>query len=170
MEMHNTRNYDKVFFSWCPRYSQVAWSFPFIDIFYHEKNSTHVWLVSEPRDCPVRREEVFPLVLRPLGPLWLYGPREPMAHFESRNMKIIETGCYAFAYSHKYERSLRSSLLVADCEKLKSVYPYVKRQCTSHTCTEYLKLGNETVIHELTYNYTYRTFLYAETNKSYKAC
>jgi len=170
MEMHNTRNYDKVFFSWCPRYTEMAWRFPFIDIFYQEQNSTHVWLLSEPSSCPVRLEDVFPLILRPLGPLWLYGPRQPMAHFESRQMVLIETGCYSFPYSHKYERLMRSYVLAANCSQLESIYPYVKRRCTSHTCTEYLKLGDTTVIHKLTYHYAYRTVLYSENNSSYKAC
>ncbi|CAF3306168.1 unnamed protein product, partial [Rotaria sp. Silwood2] len=94
--MHNKRNYDKVFFSWCPPAGRYPWRFPFIDIFYHDENHTHVWLVGKPSSCPVRREDVFPLVLRPLGPLWLLAPREPMAHFESRSMRAIETGCLAF--------------------------------------------------------------------------
>jgi len=168
--MHNERNYDKVFFSWCPHTSQAPWRFPFIDIFYHDQNSTHVWLLGQPSSCPVRRENVFPLVLRPLGTLWLYGPREPMAHFESRMMTQIETGCYSFPYSHKYERLMRPDILYADCSQLKSVYPYVERQCTSYNCKEYLKLGDETIIHTVTYNYVYRTFLYTEMNPSYKAC
>ena len=170
MQMHNPRNYDKVFFSWCPYAGATLWRFPFIDIFYHDENSTHVWLLSNPSSCPVLREDIFPLVLRPLGPLWLYGPREPMAHFESRKMVQIETACVAFPYSHKYERLMRNNVLYANCTELKSVYPYVDRQCGSGNCIEYLKLDDTTIIHVLTYNYTYRTFLYAEMNSSYKAC
>jgi hypothetical protein len=169
MEMHNPRNYDKVYFSWCPHTSTAPWRYPFIDIFYHDQNLTHVWLLGQPSSCPVRHEDVFPLVLRPLGTLWLYGPREPMAHFESRNMRAIETGCYAFPYSHKYERSMRQDILDANCSQLKSFYPYVERQCTNQ-CIEVLKLGDNTIIHTLIYNYAYRTFLYAERNTSYRAC
>jgi hypothetical protein len=169
MEIHNERNYDKVFFSWCPHTSPVSWRFPFIDIFYHDQNSTHVWLLGQPSSCPVRLKDVFPLVLRPLGPLWLYGPREPMAHFESRKMSQIETGCFAFPYSHKYELLMRSDVLYADCSQLESVYPYVERQCTLFQCKETLKLGNK-IIHTLIYNYAYRTFLYRDTNASYTAC
>jgi hypothetical protein len=170
LQVHDRRNYDKVFFSWCPHAGKYPWRWPFVDIFYHDQNSTHVWLLGEPIKCPERREDVFPLVLRPLGPLWLYGPRQPMAHFDSRKMIKIETGCYSFRYSHKYEKLARQNILYADCSKLKSVYPYVERRCTSHECKEYLKLGDKTIIHTVTYNYAYRTFLYAETNRSYKAC
>lgn len=170
MQLHNERNYDKVFFSWCPYAGQTPWRFPFIDIFYYDRNSTHTWLLGKPSSCPVLLQDVFPLVLRPLGTLWLYSPREPMAHFESRNMRRIETGCYAFPYSHKYEDITRNDTLAVDCSKLESVYPYVERKCVPNKCTEYLKLGNGTVIQTLIYNYSYRTFLYAETKRYYKAC
>ena len=166
--MRNSGNYDKVYFSWCPHAGKQSWRFPFIDIFYHAQNSTHVWFLEKTRSCPVRLENVFPLVLRPLGPLWLYAPREPLAIFESRKMSRI--GCYVFPYSHKHERLIRNDTLYADCTKLKSFYPYVERQCMSNRCTEYLMFGNQTIIHSTTYNYAYRTFLYAERNSSYKAC
>lgn len=168
--MLNERNYDKVFFTWCPCYNAISWRFPFIDIFYHDENSTHVWLLGTPPSCPVRRENVFPFVRRPLGSLWLYGPREPMAHFESRGMVQIETGCFAFPYSHKYERNMKPNILYADCSKLKFVYPYVNRQCTLHECTENLMLGNDAVIHTHTYGYAYRTILYAMSNGTHRKC
>ncbi len=169
MQMHNERNYDKVFFSWCPHTSNAPWRYPFVDIFYHDQNSTHVWLVGEPSDCPVRREDVFPLVLRPLGTLWLYGPYQPMAHFESRYMPNVESNCYVITYSHKYERMIRQEVLHPDCSQLKSFYPYVERRCTTQ-CIEVLKLGDNTIIHTLMYNYAYRTFSYIDRNSSYRAC
>lgn len=170
VQMNNPRNYDKVFFSWCPFLSAVSWTFPFIDIFYHDENRTHVWLVGTPKDCPVRREDVFPLVRRPFGSLWLTGPREPMAHFESRKMGQIETGCYAFPYSHKYEKLMSNQITYANCTVLKQYYPYVERRCAQGQCTETLKVGDQTVIHTLRYNQSYRTFLYSERNSSYKPC
>jgi len=168
--MYNRRNYDKIFFSWCPFAGERLWRFPFIDIFYHDENSTHVWLIGEPSSCPVLREDIFPLVLRPLGPLWLYAPREPMAHFESRKMLQLETTCFTNPYSHKYERLMRNDVLYINCSELQSIYPYVKRKCDSNSCTEYLTLGDSTIIHTLTYPYAYRTFLYAEMDPSYRAC
>ncbi|CAF1257346.1 unnamed protein product [Rotaria magnacalcarata] len=170
MQLHNARNYDKVFFSWCPHAGMTPWRFPFIDIFYHDQNSTHVWLLGQPSSCPVPVEEIFPLVLRPLGSLWLYGPRQPMAHFEARKMRAIGTACFIFPYSHKYEKLMMPNFIYANCTQLKTVYPYVERICLTHRCIEYLKSDVRTVIHSNTYNYPYRTFLYAEKNKSYKAC
>jgi hypothetical protein len=170
LPMYNKRNYDKVYFSWTPHAGRTIWRFPFIDIFYYDQNSTHVWLLGQPSSCPVLREDVLPLVLRPLGSLWLYAPREPMAHFESRKMTQIERGCYVYPYSHKYERQVRNDILYVSCAQLTYTYPYVDRECITSKCTEHLKIGFSTIIHQLTYNYKYRTFLYAETNASYKAC
>ena len=146
------------------------WRFPFIDIFYHEENATHVWLLGKPSSCPELREDVFPPVRRPLGPLWLSAPRDPMGHFEARNMRQIETGCYVFPYSHKYERLLRGDVLYAKCEELKPFYQYVERECSSDGCVESLRIGDGAIIHTLTFQDTYRTFLYAERNISYRAC
>lgn len=170
MQMHNSRDYDKVFFSWCPHTNRLAWRFPFIDIFYHDENSTHIWLVGKPSNCPVSRRDVYPLVHRPFGPLWLSAPREPMAQFESRKMKNIETKCFQNSYSHRYERKTNDGNLQVDCHTLRQFYPYVERKCTANKCTEILKFGNDSIIHTLTYNYSYRTYLYAERNTSYKAC
>jgi hypothetical protein len=162
-QIYNKRNCDKVFFSWCQQAGRTSWQFPFIDIFYYDTNSTHVWLLSEPRSYPVHREDVYPLVLRPLGPLWLWSPREPMTHFESRRMRSIETGCFASPYSHKYEQVIWSWMQTIDCNELRSVYPYVERNCTESKCTEYLKLGETTVIHEVIVD-VYRT-TFVSSNK-----
>lgn len=157
--MHNERNYDKIFFSWSPPAGQTPWGFPFIDIFYQDQNATHVWLLGTPSSCPERREEVFPLVLRPLGSLWLFAPREPMAHFEARKMAHIETGCYVFPYSHKYERLLRNDVLYANCNALKRFYPYVERHCSSRTCIETWTLEGQQPIHQVAFHHTFRTVL-----------
>ncbi|CAF4749359.1 unnamed protein product [Rotaria socialis] len=140
MQLHNSRNYDKIFFSWCPHAGRTPWRFPFIDIFYHDQNSTHVWLLGQPSSCPVRVADIFPLVLRPLGSLWLYGPREPMAHFESRRMKAIETGCFIFPYSHKYEKLMMPNVIYANCTQLKTDYP------DQNTLTTNVYLDNPTQI------------------------
>ncbi|CAF3354252.1 unnamed protein product [Rotaria socialis] len=133
MQLHNSRNYDKIFFSWCPHAGRTPWRFPFIDIFYHDQNSTHVWLLGQPSSCPVRVADIFPLVLRPLGSLWLYGPREPMAHFESRRMQAIETGCFIFPYSHKYEKLMMPNVIYANCTQLKTDYPLLDSITSSNT-------------------------------------
>ncbi|CAF3596505.1 unnamed protein product [Rotaria socialis] len=140
MQLHNSRNYDKIFFSWCPHAGRTPWRFPFIDIFYHDQNSTHVWLLGQPSSCPVRVADIFPLVLRPLGSLWLYGPREPMAHFESRRMQAIETGCFIFPYSHKYEKLMMPNIIYANCTQLKTDYP------DQNTLTTNVYLDNPTQI------------------------
>lgn len=168
--MHNERNYDKVFFSWSPYAGATSWGFPFIDIFYHDQNETHVWLLGTPASCPEPREDVFPFVLRPLGPLWLLAPREPMAHFQARRMVDIETGCYAFPYSHKYERLIRNDILYANCTALRSFYPYVERRCSRNRCIETLKLDGPRAIHRVTYNYAYRPYMSIGKNYPSRTC
>jgi hypothetical protein len=168
--LRNKRNYDKIFFSWCPSVGVSEWTFPCVDLFYYDQNSTHIMHTGLTNGCPERLQDIFPLVLRPLGPLWLYGPREPMAHFESRKMVRIEIDCFVHAYSHKYERVIRNGPLHAKCSDLNHVYPYVERVCSSNQCTESLRLLNNTIIHTIVYNYSYRTLSYAELNTSYNAC
>jgi len=170
MQMHKRQNNDKLFFSWCPQAGRYPWRFPFIDVFYHDKNSTHIWLLSEPRFCSVRREDVFPFVLRPFGRLWLFGPRQPMAHFESRKMKSIETGCFFQGYSKKYERKISKHVQRANCEHLKSIYPYVERKCTQTECIEHLKLGTNNLFHKVSFNDVYRTNLYSEVYSRHRQC
>lgn len=93
-----------------------------------------------------------------------------MAHFESRSMRLIETACVVFPYSHKYEKLLSNSSIYADCNQLKPIYPYVERKCFTTKCIENLRIGNQTILQTLEYDYSYRTFLYAERNKTYKPC
>jgi hypothetical protein len=167
-------NFDKVFFSWCPHAGQKYWRYPFIDIFYHDRNSTHIWqtdLGYNPAGRPpVRTEEVFPLVLRPLGPLWLFAPREPLSHLDSQDMRQIETRCMAIAYDHKSESFLKDRDRSVNCSEVNSIYPYVYRHCTSHNCIEYLKLGSNTIIHKITYPFVYSACQYTSKNVSYKSC
>lgn len=166
--------FDKVFFAWCPLAGGKFWRYPFIDIFYHDTNSTHIWqagrIKNRPDRHPVRLEAVFPLVLRPLGPLWLYAPREPMAHFDSQDMRNIETKCWASSFNHRVERFVKDRARSAMCSQLTSTYPYVDRQCTSDSCTEYLKLGETTIIHKIRFPLPYDTCKYSRNNLSYRSC
>ena len=163
-QINNKRDYDKVYFTWCPPASRYSWTFPFIDIFYHKENSTHVWLNGKPSDCPVLRKDVYPLVLRPFGSIWLHAPREPIAHFESRAMSRI--GCYAYGYSHRDEEFVFDDTQEVECSRIGAVYPRVARQCISNKCIEYLILNNE-ILHAVFITPAYRTFFYAEKNPSY---
>ena len=167
-------NYDKVYFSWCPRAGRKFWNYPFVDIFYDDKNSTHIWQadVGENRAGrpPVVLDDVFPLVLRPFGPLWLYAPREPLAHLDSQGMRQVETKCIVFSYNHKHEIFQAGQSRALNCSQINSIYPFVDRRCTSQNCSEYLKLGNHTIIHKITYPFVYKTCQDGTYNVSFKSC
>lgn len=78
-KVHSFHIFDKVYFSWCAQAGNKPWNYPFIDIFYDNRNSTHVWQAAVGQNRagrpPGLLKDIFPLVLRPFGPLWLYAPR-----------------------------------------------------------------------------------------------
>lgn len=68
--------YMKIFFSRTPADLLVRWSWPFVDISFYERNSSHVWETNHqhvPERCyPI--EMVFPVHRRPFGGLWIPSP------------------------------------------------------------------------------------------------
>lgn len=54
---------------------EQKWSYPFIDISYFNENSTHIWRVNYAAnavaDCSLLKTDIFPLVWRPFGEIWL---------------------------------------------------------------------------------------------------
>lgn len=69
-----------------------TYKFPFIDVFFYNKNKTHLWFMEDTYDRPkgqtwmgynyMRLEDVFPLHLRPLGKFWW------MLKYTNLNLKI----------------------------------------------------------------------------------
>jgi len=80
----------------------------------------------------VTKKSIFPLKLRPLGPLWLPSPKSPHDYFTSIGWTKVEIECNSGHWSHKYERNkefygnieLKS---IIDCQELNEYYPFVKR-------------------------------------------
>ncbi len=68
-------NYDKLYFPWTPQAGTKNWSYPYIDLFYFDQNSTHIWRTNYDRnlinECSMSKSDVFPLVWRPFGHIWL---------------------------------------------------------------------------------------------------
>ncbi|UJR11719.1 hypothetical protein I4U23_015900 [Adineta vaga] len=65
--------------------SKLKWPsnfYPFIDLFYYEENSTHLWDHKLCCHHHIRKSVVFPLSIRPLGSLWLPAPRNPFGYFK----------------------------------------------------------------------------------------
>lgn len=66
---------DKLYFPWSPQAGRKNWTYPYIDIFYFDENFTHIWLANYDsnliNDCSISKSDVFPLVWRPFGRIWL---------------------------------------------------------------------------------------------------
>jgi hypothetical protein len=73
-------------------------------------------------------------------------------------MSRMESSCYSFSDSHKHEQLISGDVLYANFSQLKLVLPYIEQQCTTSRSTEYLKLGDQTIIHTFIHSYAYRTF------------
>ena len=68
-------SYDKLYFLWTPKAGVKEWSYPSVDLSYFDENSTHIWRVNNDidliNDCSVAKKNIFPLVWRPFGEIWL---------------------------------------------------------------------------------------------------
>ncbi|CAF1572556.1 unnamed protein product, partial [Adineta steineri] len=64
------QDYYKLYHINTPSAGGYRWKFPFVDIFFYEQNQTHLWSLRYP-DSPFETKYIFPLLLRPLGYLWV---------------------------------------------------------------------------------------------------
>ncbi|CAF4295170.1 unnamed protein product, partial [Adineta steineri] len=74
------KQYYKLSYKNTPSAGGYKWHFPFVDIFFYEQDQSSLWSLQTP-DTKIRKRHVFPLVLRPLGQLWLPAPRNPKRLF-----------------------------------------------------------------------------------------
>ncbi|CAF0900245.1 unnamed protein product [Adineta steineri] len=134
--------YHKFYFPWSPQAGKQNWSYPCVDVFYFDENSTHIWRINSVEksmnDCPVSKHNIFPLVWRPFGRIWLPTPREPLIIFEIHRWTAIGEWYYAKNYSHKYERTLSIMNDRARPHELYPYYPWVQRSCSQTYCIEQL--------------------------------
>jgi len=134
------REYDKNFFRHTPSAAGNPWNFPFVDVFLYQKNDTHLWQ-SYFGERITKLEYIFPLVMRPLGELWLPAPRYPERIFASN----IYDECKDHYWDHKNE--LPKDEKTYKCNDLKHIYPFVERNKQSKSI-EILKINN-TIIHTI---------------------
>ncbi|CAF0868523.1 unnamed protein product [Adineta steineri] len=134
--------YHKFYFPWSPQAGKQNWSYPCVDVFYFDENSTHIWRINSDEksmnDCPVSKHNIFPLVWRLFGRIWLPAPREPLIIFEIHRWTAIGEWYYAKNYSHKYERTLSIMNDRARPHELYPYYPWVQRSCSQTHCIEQL--------------------------------
>ncbi|CAF3401220.1 unnamed protein product [Rotaria sp. Silwood1] len=134
--------YDILYFPWSPQAGVYNWSYPNVHITYLDENSTHIWREYNDEhsihDCSISKLDIFPLVWRPFGQIWLPAPREPLVIFELLQWKSLDKMYYAKNYSHKYEREIPFIDGRARPHQLYPYYPWVKRYCLKTYCIEQL--------------------------------
>ena len=128
--------YYKFYFSTSPRFSEYPWRYPFVDLIFYHENETHLWQENMQHVSSVRKESIFPLKLRPLGPLWLPAPRSPVDYFLSVSWTTVDQECFNGPWSHKYERTKDSDYgmefkSLINCQELREYYPFVQRSATN---------------------------------------
>ncbi len=137
---HELREYDKIYFRHTPSAGGYPWNFPYVDVFLYQKNDTHLWQ-SYFGERMTKLEYIFPLVMRPLGELWLPAPRYPERIFASN----IYDECKDHYWDHKNE--LPKDEKIFKCNDFKHIYPFVEQNKRSKSI-EILKTNN-TIIHTI---------------------
>ncbi|CAF1224971.1 unnamed protein product [Adineta steineri] len=136
------KEYDKLYYNITQIAGKKKWHFPFVDIFFYEQNQTHLWSLLNPEE-PFQTRYIFPLILRPLGYLWVPAPRKP-----KRLFKFDPFGeCKTHFWNHSIEVSQKS--VTVQCNRLKDMYPFVEPN-KKKEWTEMLKINN-TIIHTVVF-------------------
>ena len=125
------KNYLKLFFRNTPTAGIYSWHFPFIDIFLYQANGTHLWNLKK-SNFPMKMSDIFPLVMRPLGSLWVPSPRKPASIVPSNSFHL----CEGHFWSHRNDSGQDQTIV--KCDRLKRIYPFVQRK----NSIEILKLNN----------------------------
>ena len=129
------------------------WNYPFLDIFFLNENTTHVWGADrafKSKHCNLK-SDIFPLTLRPLGPLMLSAPRNPLAVLRrnfaksflmTSNMDLCVSNSFNHKRGHKYKMQTVKQIR---CRDLHEWYPFVFREEKQNGTLEVLKIGNVTL-------------------------
>ena len=147
----NTATNMKFYFRKSSAAGVYAWKWPFIGINFYTDKGTHITSGNA-----FDKSLIFPLVLRPIGSLWLPAPRniekflQVRAKYHYSSLSINEE-CYLQRYSHKEER-VKYLKTQVKCAKLHNVYPYVRRHCDQRFCNESLMLNDDTMLYTLRVN------------------
>ncbi len=134
----------KIFFKESDYAGDKNWKFPFVDIFFYEKNATHICEKNSSSMCSLI-SSIFPLRLRPMGKYWLPTPNNPQEYLNSINLKDIHEFCVKPEYSHRDEIRISFIGVKFKCEMLKKDYPFVESSCNQTYCIETLRLDNSLI-------------------------
>ncbi|CAF1069374.1 unnamed protein product [Didymodactylos carnosus] len=137
----------KIYFAGASKAGKHKWNWPFLDIWFYRENRTHIWYDGDDwKSLVIKKLDVFPLVLRPLGTVWIPSPRNYTGYHSSIRKDTNDSTlsyCIQNGYSHRTESQLAK--VTVRCTELMNAYPFVMRTCTQVKCLEELKLGHQTL-------------------------
>ncbi len=108
------------FYHWNARNIQDRYKFPFVDIFFYQANSSHIYF---PFIWP--RQQIFPLIKRPFESLMLNAPRNTVYFLESEYSDDYKS-C-SFSGGDHVNFGWRETCSV-DCSALFGDFPFVFRE------------------------------------------
>ncbi|KAH9500859.1 hypothetical protein Btru_073170 [Bulinus truncatus] len=116
----------------------LPWKWPYLDIFFYQENSTHIWDVcaSYITQFSFKKSAVFPLRRRPFLGLNLSAPKDPKAVIEN-NYNIAD--CESSTLIHRWE--IVKNPVRVPCSSLHAIHPFVTRTFMNGGC-------NETLVHQ----------------------
>lgn len=101
------------------------WHWPFVDIMFYRENKTHVWN-HEPKSAHrvcLPKASFYPLILRPLGHMWLEAPRDTALFLRTRYGSFR---CASQNYRHRLEsRRWFWDIPSVSCDSIVPYYPRV---------------------------------------------
>ena len=102
----------------------VRFKFPFVDLFFYERNATHVHSERDP--FTLRVEQFFPLVRRPFEGRWLWAPRDTLAALVEAFGPDVMRVCKSGSMDHLY--NLLKTQCDLPCSDLHDSMPFVFRE------------------------------------------
>ncbi|CAF3070822.1 unnamed protein product [Rotaria socialis] len=106
---------------------------PQIEIYFYEENSTQIYdsyingNESAVKIGYLKKEDVFPIQLRPFGPLLLHSIRNPQAMISIQTLNT----CESFPWNHQLEKQTdKNDHIQMSCERLHRVYSFVETRAS----------------------------------------
>lgn len=163
LKIIHAREMHKIIFSNKPNIEPFSWSWPFVDIMPFIRSSGFVRSIdrSGSHRFRVPEELMFPLRLRPLGPLWLPAPYDPWGMLSATYSDYLEFSCIENGWNHVKE-DRNTPVRSAPCENLQNAYPFVWRTRADNTNTMVETLW---LVHKPLYS-----FIYTKAEKMYDQC
>ncbi|CAF1676478.1 unnamed protein product [Rotaria magnacalcarata] len=109
--------------------SSAPKSWPQIEIYFYDENSTQIYdsYISHTETTAkigyLKKEDVFPIQMRPFGPLLLHSIRNPQAMISIQKLNT----CESFPWDHQLDKATdKNGPIQIPCEQLRRVYSFVE--------------------------------------------